>query len=325
MVQEVWDMNVPGGFVNSLSELRDLLVQLQIPVQPVIMGLIRDKFEERPHFSYMDFLSVLEQSKSIHLRWVAKLKGKHLDDDLLEAFVAVGGKEDSGGEVDLQQMRTVVQEFQLQVDLDRILKELDSDGNANIDFGEFADLLRENAAGEKGNGFNKRRSSRDNLDVMELDTGLMGIRSPQKRTKPLLSVMEFFDPDAELQDDGTMKVPHATGLNHPSMAHRSHRSIHGVRQSMFGASMQAENNGRLVRQSSMQQRTPKDRAFDTPDSHTLPSIQTPAERGTGGGNASTGHSRSKTTSPSRRHMARQGRTSPSGKPSKLKSKFKYAN
>ena len=189
MAEEVWHMYVLSGFVRSFGELQQLLSALQIPQQPLITNLAKERFEEKSHFSFMDFTSLLEQCKTIHVRWLYKIREKSLDDDLLEAFVAVGGEDDAGGEVDLAQMKSVIREFNLKVDIDRIVQEMDTDGNANIDFGEFADLLRENA---------KSATADDVLALSE--DGAIG---SSQTTKPVvLSQREFFADDAELGYDG---------------------------------------------------------------------------------------------------------------------------
>lgn len=151
MATHVWGMYVgPSGFVQDEAMLKQLLLTVQLPAIALLEEVAMIRFHGKTTtFSFMDFCDLLEVCKTIHCRWLTKVRGHPLDDDLLEAFVAVGGKEDSSGMVDLDQLRQVVSEFHLDVDLDKIVREMDSDGSAQIEFHEFADLLRDEGGGAK--------------------------------------------------------------------------------------------------------------------------------------------------------------------------------
>lgn len=144
MAASVWDMYVGhGGFVKDEAMLRQLVLAVQLPAIAIIEELCSAKFRGKlTNFSYIDFCNLLELCKTVHCRWLGKVRGKSLDDDLLEAFVAVGGAEDTSGIVDLGQLRHVITEFNLDVDLEKILNEIDSDGSRMIEFSEFVELLR---------------------------------------------------------------------------------------------------------------------------------------------------------------------------------------
>lgn len=155
---EAWETLVHESYLTQMADLEQLLHSLQIPLQPISSRACQEEFQRsKGRFSFRDFVSLLERLKTLHGKWMHKLRGKMLDDDLLEAFVAVGGQSDSNGEVDLSKMRAVVGEFQLNVDLDKIIAEMDNDGSANIDFGEFASLIRDSNAG--GGGPNSKHKS----------------------------------------------------------------------------------------------------------------------------------------------------------------------
>jgi hypothetical protein len=114
----IWRMQLGSkGQVTSLLELMQLLERLQIPMQPVIRQVVEAAFLERApgQFTFSDFVLVLEQCKTLHLRWLHKVRGKTFDDDLLEAYIAVGGESDSTGEVDLKLMNSVVKDFNLEL------------------------------------------------------------------------------------------------------------------------------------------------------------------------------------------------------------------
>lgn len=193
LVKHAWGAIVGDGrYATNASQLQQLLTSLQIPQQPVTTKLCEESFNAKNgQFSFGDALNLLEQCKTVHTRWLCKLHGKRLDDDLLEAFVAVGGSDDSTGEVDIAKMKSVVAEFNLNVNLDKIVAELDSEGNSNIHFDDFAGLLRE-----------RRKGARltDDEQVMSVEGVDEGIGFAAKKEPVVLSAMAFLDEDADFDD-----------------------------------------------------------------------------------------------------------------------------
>ena len=64
------------------------------------------------------------------------------DDDLLDAYVAMGGDEDGGGCVDADKLiETIKKEFEMTIDIEALIQEVDEDGSGEIEFDEFKELL----------------------------------------------------------------------------------------------------------------------------------------------------------------------------------------
>ena len=64
------------------------------------------------------------------------------DADLLDAFVAMGGDEDGGGCVDADVLiKTIKEQFEMTIDIEALIKEVDEDGSGEIEFDEFKELL----------------------------------------------------------------------------------------------------------------------------------------------------------------------------------------
>lgn len=64
------------------------------------------------------------------------------DQELLEAFVAMGGDADGGGCVDADKLiETIKQEFEMTIDIEALIQEVDDDGSGEIEFDEFKELL----------------------------------------------------------------------------------------------------------------------------------------------------------------------------------------
>ena len=62
--------------------------------------------------------------------------------ELLDAFVAMGGDADGGGCVDAKKLiDTIKNEFQMTIDIEKLIEEIDEDGSGEIEFDEFKALL----------------------------------------------------------------------------------------------------------------------------------------------------------------------------------------
>lgn len=73
------------------------------------------------------------------------------DEDLMDAFVAMGGDPDGGGCVQREKLvDTIKREFEMTIDIEALINEVDEDGSGEIEFEEFRELLAAaaNNAGE---------------------------------------------------------------------------------------------------------------------------------------------------------------------------------
>jgi calmodulin len=62
--------------------------------------------------------------------------------ELLDAYVAMGGEPDGGGCVDATTLiKTIKEEFQMTIDIEKLIEEIDEDGSGEIEFDEFKALL----------------------------------------------------------------------------------------------------------------------------------------------------------------------------------------
>eukprot|EP01012_Entosiphon_sulcatum_P001569 TRINITY_DN1029_c0_g1_i1.p1 TRINITY_DN1029_c0_g1~~TRINITY_DN1029_c0_g1_i1.p1 ORF type:complete len:436 (-),score=83.86 TRINITY_DN1029_c0_g1_i1:8-1264(-) len=80
------------------------------------------------------------------------LKQQHTeseDTDTGDAFVALGGNRDKSGQVDANQLREAVRLFELTIDIEKLLSDVDSDGSGLIEFSEFASMLENGTANER--------------------------------------------------------------------------------------------------------------------------------------------------------------------------------
>ncbi|KAM3146342.1 hypothetical protein pb186bvf_001687 [Paramecium bursaria] len=115
------------GFHPSENELYKIISE----VEENNTGLIR----------FSDFLGVF---------WKFKYSNQEDDDqDTLDAFVAMGGNEDKSGHVDSKLLVKIIkQEFELTIDIESLIREIDTDNSGKIEYSEFKDLLKTSYAND---------------------------------------------------------------------------------------------------------------------------------------------------------------------------------
>ena len=86
---------------------------------------------------YNDFMPYI-----VHHEYCRLNKHDNDDQDLIDAYVSIGGEEDGSGCVDAQKLISIVKnEFAMTIDIERLIKEIDEDGSGAIEFDEFKKLL----------------------------------------------------------------------------------------------------------------------------------------------------------------------------------------
>ena len=69
------------------------------------------------------------------------------ENELLDAYVAMGGEADGGGCVDATKLiKTIKEDFEMTIDIEKLIEEIDEDGSGEIEFDEFKALLTAEAA-----------------------------------------------------------------------------------------------------------------------------------------------------------------------------------
>lgn len=64
------------------------------------------------------------------------------ENDFVDAFVAMGGNPDKSGKVDAQKLIQVIkEEFNMTIDIVKLIEDVDEDGSGEIEYDEFRTLL----------------------------------------------------------------------------------------------------------------------------------------------------------------------------------------
>ena len=69
-------------------------------------------------------------------------EGGSTEEELLEAFVAMGGLPDGDGFIDADKLiHTIKNDFEMTIDIEKLIQEIDEDGSGEIEYSEFKCLL----------------------------------------------------------------------------------------------------------------------------------------------------------------------------------------
>ncbi|KAG2425323.1 hypothetical protein HXX76_013738 [Chlamydomonas incerta] len=83
---------------------------------------------------FKEFVRVIQINK--------QMSAKDADEvDTLDAFVALGGNLDKTGRISIDKLRAICEEFELTVNVDRLVKDADRDLNGFLSYDEFRALL----------------------------------------------------------------------------------------------------------------------------------------------------------------------------------------
>ena len=71
-----------------------------------------------------------------------KQQGVSNEEDTLDAYVALGGEPDKEGYIDAQELiRIIKHEFEMTIDIEKLIQDIDEDGSGQIEYDEFQSLL----------------------------------------------------------------------------------------------------------------------------------------------------------------------------------------
>ena len=118
-------------------ELRQVLEAMgQKPTEEELFQMISEVDDNMSgSIDFGEFLKVIETQKE---------RAAQFDDesDLIDAYVACGGEPDKSGHVDAEVLIKIIKhDFGLTIDIEELIKAIDTDGSGEIEFEEFKELL----------------------------------------------------------------------------------------------------------------------------------------------------------------------------------------
>lgn len=130
-----------NGFIEQ-SELRDTLNSMGIAVNEPQLKRLMDLFDENKDskISTVEFLNMVKKIGLYHERDDIQENNEEAE-NIMCAFVALGGNADFTGTVSCARLRDMVNVFDLDLDVDALLELLDDDANGFVDYREFSALF----------------------------------------------------------------------------------------------------------------------------------------------------------------------------------------
>jgi Ca2+-binding EF-hand superfamily protein len=125
---------VSGDYLRAEHQLRQVLSKMGLFAPDDQVQVFMDHFENKVSFS--DFCRLLCFMKGVHRQPEPR------DADTLRAFVALGGSQDRTGTVNAEYLRFACKRFDLTIDIDKLIREVDTSRNGTIDYDEFQQLWK---------------------------------------------------------------------------------------------------------------------------------------------------------------------------------------
>mmetsp|Transcript_34412 Transcript_34412/g.70348 ORF Transcript_34412/g.70348 Transcript_34412/m.70348 type:complete len:149 (+) Transcript_34412:91-537(+) len=118
-------------------ELRQVLEAMgQKPTEEELFQMISEVDDNMSgSIDFGEFLKVIEKQKE---------RAAKFDDesDMIDAFVACGGGQDKSGHVRKETLIKIIkQDFGLTIDIEQLIREIDTDNSGQIEYDEFKQLL----------------------------------------------------------------------------------------------------------------------------------------------------------------------------------------
>ena len=124
-----------SGYIDA-NELRIVLEMMgQKTTEEEIFRMIAEADSENTgSISYQQFRKVIADQK--------KSQSLTNEEDTLDAFVAMGGEVNGEGFIDADKLiRIIKDEFEMTIDIEKLIKDIDEDGSGEIEYDEFRNLL----------------------------------------------------------------------------------------------------------------------------------------------------------------------------------------
>lgn len=124
-----------SGFIDA-NELKIVLEMMgQKTTEEEIYRMIAEADAENTgRITYAQFVAVIAEQK--------KNQSSSNEEDTLDAFVALGGDPDGGGYINAQKLIKIIkEEFEMTIDIEKLILDIDEDGSGKIEYGEFQQLL----------------------------------------------------------------------------------------------------------------------------------------------------------------------------------------
>eukprot|EP01006_Ploeotia_vitrea_P056588 TRINITY_DN68112_c12_g3_i1.p1 TRINITY_DN68112_c12_g3~~TRINITY_DN68112_c12_g3_i1.p1 ORF type:complete len:851 (-),score=88.05 TRINITY_DN68112_c12_g3_i1:1604-4063(-) len=207
-----------AGGITCMADLDRLMESLNVDTKtrsPQWQSELEALFETHDDLDFKTFLHIMTEEKEMH---VIKAEDGHID--VVEAFSALGGHKDVGQAVDADVIRKMCKDFGLTINIDRLLHMSDQDGNAELDFQEFAVFLQEDDLARE------LRDKRKNEDAVSAYAHFPSTPHPSQPTHPFpyVHVDDGWDDEKVLIPDSAIEHMGVTAAPPPGIHHERSNS-----------------------------------------------------------------------------------------------------
>ena len=119
------------------TELKLVLDMMGMQVSEVeVAGMINkaDSANSHGEITWVQFQRVMADQKALDI--------SENEEDTVSAFVAMGGEKDGGGCIDANKLIDIIKnQFEMTIDIESLIQEIDEDGSGEIEYDEFQKLL----------------------------------------------------------------------------------------------------------------------------------------------------------------------------------------
>jgi len=153
------------GLIQSYDIIHEMLQSLGLFSEDFRGRMDQLPFREGQHLRLSAWIFLLEMLKREYQR-----AQRVTDTD--DAYIALGGTEDKAGNIETSRLRSICNDFQLNVDLERLIEEQDENGNDSLDFYEFSHMFSTlcNTNRKKSSAYHRKQSdpfgSADACDIL---------------------------------------------------------------------------------------------------------------------------------------------------------------
>eukprot|EP00760_Papus_ankaliazontas_P036500 PhM_4_TR8327/c0_g1_i1/m.21749 len=133
-----------GGAMLTQEKVLEVLQSIGLYSDNLGEALRWVRFSEGAQLTFVAWISLLEILKREHRR-------SQRATDTEDVYMALGGSVDRTGVVSTETLRSVVRTFNLTIDIDRLIHDVDSDDSGQLDFTEFSAMFAQDSKGANNN------------------------------------------------------------------------------------------------------------------------------------------------------------------------------
>ena len=121
-------------YAGDLKVLMEMMGQ-QIREEEIFRMVSEADYRNDGYINIYQFKQIIAEQK--------RKQGTSAEKETIESFVSMGGKSDRSGVVDANKLIEIIKnQFEMTIDIEKLISEIDEDGSGEIEYEEFKSLLQ---------------------------------------------------------------------------------------------------------------------------------------------------------------------------------------